>query len=77
MVMVKPQSSPLMETVKLDEIDATKTAYQPNSKVLPLIETVRSENQRLHIELGNFAGVAESVYDGLRNGHLSELEVVK
>ena len=22
-------------------------------------------------------GVAESVYDGLRNGHLSELEVVK
>ena len=52
MVMVKPQSSPLMETVKLDETDAAKTAYQPNSEVLPLIETARAGNQQLHIELG-------------------------
>jgi uncharacterized protein (DUF3084 family) len=51
-----------METVKLDiETDATKTAYQPNSEVLPLIETVRAENQRLHIELGNFASEKESL----------------
>jgi hypothetical protein len=39
--------------------DAAKTAYQPNSDVLPLIEMARSENQRLHIELGNFAGKKE------------------
>jgi hypothetical protein len=37
------------------ETDAAKTAYQPNSDVLPFIEMARSENQRLHIELGNFA----------------------
>jgi hypothetical protein len=40
-----------METAKLDETDAAKTAYPPNSEVLPLIETVRAKNQRLHIEL--------------------------
>jgi cell division septum initiation protein DivIVA len=50
-----------METVKLDEIDAAKTPYQPNSEVLQLIETVQSENQRLHIELGNFASEKESL----------------
>jgi hypothetical protein len=44
MEMVEPQSSPLMETVKLDETDVAKTAYQPNSEVLPLIETARFEN---------------------------------
>jgi len=33
------QSSPLMKTVKLDETDAAKPADQPNSEVLPLIET--------------------------------------
>jgi len=41
------------------ETDAAKTVYQPNSDVLPLIEMARSENQRLHIELGNFAGEKE------------------
>jgi predicted nucleic acid-binding Zn-ribbon protein len=50
-----------METVKLNETDAAKTPYQPNSEVLPLIETVRSENQRLHIKLGNFASEKESL----------------
>jgi hypothetical protein len=49
-----------METAELDiETDVAKTAYQPNSEILPLIETVRAENQRLHIELGNFASEKE------------------
>ncbi len=43
------------------ETDAAKTGYQPNSEILPLIEMARSENQRLHIELGNFAGEKESL----------------
>jgi hypothetical protein len=43
------------------EIDAAKTAYQPNSEVLPLIETASTENQRLHIKLGNFASEKESL----------------
>lgn len=34
--------------------------HQLNSEVLPLIETVRAENQRLHIELGNSASEKES-----------------
>jgi hypothetical protein len=43
----------------LIEVDVAKIAYQPNSEVLPLIETARFENQRLHIELGNFASDKE------------------
>jgi hypothetical protein len=43
----------------LIEVDVAKIAYQPNSEVLPLIETERFENQRLHIELGNFASEKE------------------
>jgi len=33
--------------------------YQRNSKILPLIEMVWTENQRLHIELGNSANEKE------------------
>jgi 3-keto-L-gulonate-6-phosphate decarboxylase len=47
------------------ETDAAKTGYQPNSEILPLIEMARSENQRLHIELGNFAGEKESLKQDL------------
>jgi len=43
----------------LIETDAAKTKYQPNSEVLPLIKTARSENPRLHIELSNFASEKE------------------
>jgi len=47
---------------KLDiEIDVAKIAYQPNSEVSPLVETVRAENQRLYIELGNFASEKKSL----------------
>jgi hypothetical protein len=54
MEAVSPQSHPFMEAVEADlETDTAKMAYQPNSEVLPFIETVRTENQRLHIELGN------------------------
>jgi predicted outer membrane protein len=54
MEAVIPQTPPFMETVGADlEIDTAKMAYHPNSEVLPFIETVRTENQRLHIELGN------------------------
>jgi predicted metal-dependent phosphoesterase TrpH len=52
----------------LIEIDAARTAYQPNSEVLPLIETASTENQRLHIlnqrlhiKLGNLATEKESL----------------
>jgi hypothetical protein len=48
------QTSPFMETVEANlKTDTAKMAYQPNSEVLPFIETVQTENQRLHIELGN------------------------
>jgi hypothetical protein len=43
----------------LIEADVAKIGYQPNSEVLPLIETARFENQGLHIELGNFASDKE------------------
>jgi hypothetical protein len=43
----------------LIEVDVAKIAYQPNSEVLPLIEMERFENQRLHIQLGNFASEKE------------------
>jgi len=56
--------------------DAAKTAYQPNSDVLPLIEMARSENQRLHIELGNFAGEKELGVAGLRYDR-DRLRVIK
>ena len=55
-----PQFYPFMETAKPDlETDVAKMVHQLNSKVLPLIETVLSENQRLHIELGNYASEKE------------------
>jgi hypothetical protein len=41
------------------EIDVTKIAHQPDRDVLPFMETVRTENQRLHIELGNCANEKE------------------
>ncbi len=57
-----PQTSPFIETVKPGlETDTAKMAYQPNSEVLPFIETVRTENQRLHIELGNSKAKFESL----------------
>ena len=53
-------SNPFMETVIPDlETDVAKMAHQPDGEVLPLIETVRPENQRLHIELGNCASEKE------------------
>jgi hypothetical protein len=33
--------------------DDANIAQQPDSELFPLMETVRAENQRLHIELGN------------------------
>jgi DNA repair exonuclease SbcCD ATPase subunit len=55
-----PQTSPFMETAALDvETDVAKIAHQPDSEVLPLIETVQAKNQRLHIELGNCASEKE------------------
>jgi hypothetical protein len=55
-----PQTAPFMETAIPDlETDAAKMAHQPDDEVLPLIETVRPENQRLHIELGNCASEKE------------------
>lgn len=57
---VKPQTIPFMETAKPDlETNAAKMVYQPDIEVLPLIETVRTENQRLHIDLGNCASEKE------------------
>jgi hypothetical protein len=65
METVKPESVPLMETVKPESVPLMETvgaeieagdvniAQQPNSELLPFIETVGTENQRLRIELGN------------------------
>jgi hypothetical protein len=41
------------------ETDATKIAHQPDREVLPLMETVTTENHGLHIELGNCASEKE------------------
>jgi hypothetical protein len=62
MEAVSPQSHPFMEAAEPDlETDTAKMTYQPNSEVLPFIETVRTENQRLHIELGNSKAKFESL----------------
>lgn len=59
-VLAAEDSNPFMEAVKPDlKTDSAKMAYQPNSEVLPFIETVRTENQRLHIELGNLEAKVE------------------
>ena len=54
METARPESIPLMETVEAKiEAGDVNTAPQPNSELLPFIETVGTENQRLRIELGN------------------------
>jgi hypothetical protein len=59
---VSVQTPPFIETAEPDlKTDAAKITHQPDSNVLPLMETVRSENQRLHIELGNFESEKESL----------------
>jgi uncharacterized protein (DUF3084 family) len=68
METVTPQPYPFMETVAAEiEADEANILQQPNSYLSPFMETVRfevesprgkleavrTENQRLHIELGN------------------------
>jgi len=74
MEAVIPQTSPFIETVKPDlETDTAKMAYQPNSEVVPFIETARTENQRLHIELGNSEAKVEILNQELAEAR-SQLE---
>ncbi len=57
-----PQTFPFMETVEPDlETDGAKITPQPDSEVLPFIETVQAENQWLHIELGNSEAKVETL----------------
>ena len=61
MEMVERPPTPFIETVQTEiEADDANITRQPDSKLLPLIETVRAENQRLHIELGNSESEKES-----------------
>jgi hypothetical protein len=54
METVEAESLPLMETVEAKiEAGGVNIAQQPNSQLLPFIETVGTENQRLHMELSN------------------------
>ena len=54
METVTPESMPLMETAETKiEAGGVNIAQQPNSQLLPFIETVGTENQRLHMELSN------------------------
>jgi hypothetical protein len=67
MGMVATQPYPFMETVAEIKADGANILQKPNSYLLPFMETVqfkvelsrvkleavRTENQRLHIELGN------------------------
>ncbi len=54
MEMVESPSPPFIETVRTGiEADGANIPQQPDSELLPFIEAVRAENQRLHIELGN------------------------
>lgn len=67
-------SSPFMEAVEPElETDTAKMAYQLNSEVLPFIETARTENQRLHIELGNSEAKVEILNQELTEAR-SQLE---
>ncbi|WP_445250417.1 hypothetical protein [Microcoleus sp. OTE_8_concoct_300] len=60
MEMVESPSPPFIETVRTGiEADGANIPQQPDSELLPFIETVRAENQRLHIELGNSASEKE------------------
>ncbi len=62
MEMAATQTSPFMEAVGADlETDGAKITPQPDSQVLPFIETVQAENQRLHIELGNSEAKIETL----------------
>jgi hypothetical protein len=56
------------------ETDAVKMVHQPASEVLPFIETALTENQRLHIELGNSADGKQSVKQELLDVR-SQLEI--
>ena len=57
-----PQTFPFIETAEPDlGTDTAKMAHQPDSEVLPFMVTVRAENQRLHIELGNFEAKVETL----------------
>ena len=54
METAEAESLPLMETVEAKiEAGGVNIAQQPNSQLLPFIETVGTENQRLHMELSN------------------------
>jgi chromosome segregation ATPase len=50
---VKPQTQPFMETASTEIETDANTTPQPDSELSPLMETVRADNQRLQIELGN------------------------
>jgi hypothetical protein len=81
MEMVTPQSYPFMETVAAEIKADGAILQQSNSYLLPFMETVRveielprgkleavrTENQRLHIELGNSESEKEFLGNKCRN----------
>jgi DNA repair exonuclease SbcCD ATPase subunit len=88
METARPQRQPFIEMVKTEtKTDAANITQQPDIELSPLMETVqievkspsdeveavRLENQRLHIELGNFASEKESLKQELAEAR-SQLE---
>jgi len=82
MEMAMPQPYPFMETVATEtKADGANIMQQPNSYLSPFMETVRvevelprgkleavrTENQRLHIELGNSESEKEFLGNKCRN----------
>jgi hypothetical protein len=81
MEMVATQPYPFMETVAGIKADGANILQKPNSYLLPFMETVqfkvelskvkleavRTENQRLHIELGNSESEKEFLGNKCRN----------
>jgi len=76
METVKPQTQPFIETVKPEIKTDANTTSQPNSELSPLMETVRAENQRLQIELGNSEVKREELNQQLASVR-SQLETVQ
>jgi hypothetical protein len=76
METVEPQAQPFMETVNTEIETDANTPPQPDSELSPLMETVRAENQRLQIELGNSEAKREELNQELASVR-SQLETVQ
>ena len=75
METVKSQPFPFIETVPAEiEAGEVNITQQPNSELSLFIETVRAENQRLQIQLGNLR-TEQEIYKSQPIGVLLDTKV--